>query len=78
MLVWKAMPSIYNGIAHDYQLVHLGCRAHARRYLIKAEESVSKAARSPDLVATRFVVLIGKLFAAEAHGAKWATDRGSG
>ncbi|WP_157636116.1 IS66 family transposase, partial [Burkholderia ubonensis] len=34
-----------------------------------------KAARSPDLLATRFVVLIGKLFAAEARSAKWKAER---
>ncbi|AOI68522.1 hypothetical protein WI73_02035 [Burkholderia ubonensis] len=54
---------LYIGIAHDHQLVHLGCWAHVRRGFIKAEESVPKAARSPDLLATRSVVLIGKLFA---------------
>lgn len=34
-----------------------------------------KAARSPDLLATRFVVLIGKLFSAEARSAKWTPER---
>ncbi len=46
-----------------------------RRGFIKAEESVPKAARSPDLLATRFVALIGKLFAAEARSAKWESER---
>ncbi|WP_233864683.1 IS66 family transposase [Paraburkholderia adhaesiva] len=66
---------LYNGIAHDHQLVHLGCWAHVRRGFIKAEESVPKAARSPDMLATRFVMLIGKLFAAEARGARWEPQR---
>ncbi|MBB3005087.1 transposase [Paraburkholderia tropica] len=66
---------LYNGIAHDHQLVHLGCWAHVRRGFIKAEESVPKAARSPDLLATRFVMLIGKLFAAEARSAQWKPER---
>ncbi|WP_257820250.1 IS66 family transposase [Burkholderia glumae] len=66
---------LYNGIAHDHQLVHLGCWAHVRRGFIKAEESVPKAARPPDLLATRFVALIGKLFAAEARSAKWESER---
>jgi len=66
---------LYNGIAHDHRLVHLGCWAHVRRGFIKAEESVPKAARSPDLLATRFVTLIGKLFAAEARSAKWEAKR---
>ena len=34
-----------------------------------------KAARSPDLLATRFIKLIGKLFAVEARSARWAVDR---
>ncbi|SEK15196.1 IS66 C-terminal element [Paraburkholderia tropica] len=46
-----------------------------RRGFIKAGESVPKAARSPDLLATRFVALIGKLFAAEARSAKWKPER---
>ncbi|WP_244113954.1 IS66 family transposase, partial [Burkholderia cenocepacia] len=66
---------LYNGIAHDHQLVHLGCWAHVRRGFIKAEESVPKAARSSDLLATRFVKLIGKLFTAEARSAKWTPER---
>ncbi len=65
----------YNGIAHDHQLVHLGCWAHVRRGFIKAEDSVPKAARSPDLLATRFVMLIGKLFVAETRSAKWTPER---
>jgi transposase len=65
---------LYNGIAQDHQLVHLGCWAHVRRGFIKAEESVPKAARTPDLLATRFVTLIGKLFAAEARSAKWTPE----
>ncbi len=66
---------LYNGIAHDHQLVHLGCWTHVRRGFIKAEESVPEAARSPDLLAKRFVMLIGKLFAAEARSAKWTPER---
>lgn len=66
---------LYNGIAREHQLVHLGCWAHVRRGFIKAEESVPKAARVPDLLATRFVVMIGKLFAAEARSATWKHER---
>ncbi|WP_196493035.1 IS66 family transposase [Burkholderia territorii] len=57
---------LYNGIAHNYRLVPLGCWAHVRRGFVKAEESVPKAARSPELLATHFIALIGKLFAIEA------------
>jgi transposase len=65
----------YNGIAQRYQLVHLGCWVHARRYFVKAEDNVPKAARSPDLLATRFIKLIGKLFVAEARSAEWVAER---
>jgi transposase len=65
----------YNGIAERYQLVHLGCWVHCRRYFVKAEDNVPKAARSPDLLATRFIKLIGKLFVAEARSAEWVAER---
>ncbi|WP_322067352.1 IS66 family transposase [Burkholderia ubonensis] len=66
---------LYNGIAHDHRLVHLGCWTHVRRGFVKAEDSVPKAARSPDLLATRFIGLIGRLFAAEARSVKWTPER---
>lgn len=66
---------LYNGLAVDNQLVHLGCWAHARRGFIKAEEAVPKAARTPQLTATRFVKLIGRLFAAESRSADWPAAR---
>ncbi|MFL9989684.1 IS66 family transposase, partial [Paraburkholderia sediminicola] len=50
-------------------------KAHARRYLVKAEDNVPKAARSPNLLATRFIKLIGKLFAAEARSETWTAER---
>src|ERR1700743_2272892 len=65
----------YNEIAQRYQLVHLGCWVHARRYFVKAEDNVPKAARTPDLLATRFIKLIGKLFAAEARSQTWKAER---
>jgi transposase len=66
--------ALYNGIAHE-QLVHLGCWSHARRGFIKAEEAIPKAVRSPAQLATRFVTLIAKLYAAEARSAKWDAGR---
>nr|WP_280785297.1 transposase [Paraburkholderia sp. WSM4179] len=63
--------------AERYQLVHLGCRVHCRRYFVKAEENVPKAAHPPDLLATRFIKLIGKLFVAKA-GARNGTCASSG
>ncbi|MBU9337253.1 IS66 family transposase [Burkholderia multivorans] len=65
----------YNEIAQRHQLVHLGCWVHVRRYFVKAEDNVPKAARTADLLATRFIRLIGKLFAAEARGEVWKAER---
>lgn len=66
---------LYNGIARAHQLVHLGCWAHVRRGFIKAEQAAPKALRGPHLPATQFVVLICKLFAAEARSQGWAPAR---
>ncbi len=51
----------YDDIAHRYELVHLGCWAHARRYLIEAEEALPKTKRAEHPVAG-FIERIGKLF----------------
>ena len=66
---------LYNGLARAHGLIHLGCWTHARRAFVKAEEAVPRAARSPDLIATRFLNLIGKLFKAEAQIVTWKPDR---
>ncbi|KVK81768.1 transposase [Burkholderia cepacia] len=65
----------YNDIAQRYKLEHIGCWVHLRRYFVKAEDSVPKVARTPDLLATRFIKLIGKLFAAEARTETWEAER---
>lgn len=49
--------------------------AHACRPFVKAEEATPKAARSPDLLATRFIKLIGKLYRAEARATQWSSQR---
>jgi hypothetical protein len=66
---------VYNGIAKAGGLTHLGCWVHARRPFIKAEESIPKAARSPNQLASRFVRLIGKLYRAEALAKGWTPAR---
>jgi transposase len=66
---------VYNGIAKAGGLTHLGCWVHARRPFIKAEESIPKAARSPNQLASRFVRLIGKLYRAEALAKDWTPGR---
>lgn len=66
---------VYDGIAADHGLTHLGCWVHARRPFVKAEEALPKAARSPTQLATRFIKLIGKLYRAEARAEKWSPQR---
>jgi len=65
----------YNDIAQRYELEHLGCWEHVKRYFVKAEDSVPKAARTSDLLASRFIKLIGRLFAAEARTETWEVER---
>lgn len=68
----------YNDIARRHQLVHLGCWVHLRRYFIKVKRKTAyqtKAARSPNLLATRFIKLINKPFAAETRSATWISQR---
>ena len=66
---------LYNGIAHDRQLVHPGCWTHAGRGFIKAEDAIPKLARLPDQLPTRFVRLIAKLYAAEVRSKEWKPER---
>jgi transposase len=60
----------YDKVANAYRLVHLGCWAHARRYLIEAEAALPKATRPPDHPATQMLELIGKLYEVEARWRK--------
>ena len=55
----------YNEVARVHALLHLGCWAHARRYLIEAEQAIPKPHRAEHPV-TGFITRIGKLFAVEA------------
>lgn len=55
----------YDVIASVYELVHLGRWAHARRYLIDAEETLPKAKRAEHPIAG-FLQRVGKLIAIEA------------
>lgn len=65
----------YDGIAQRHHLIHLACWTHARRGFVPAEDNVPKAARTPELLATRFIKLIGRLFAAEARSQTWKAER---
>lgn len=56
----------YNEVARANRLVHLGCWAHARRYLVEAEQSLPKERRA-DHPVTGLLTRIGRLFAVEAQ-----------
>ncbi|SDJ47091.1 Transposase [Paraburkholderia steynii] len=57
----------YNNVADTNQLVHLGCWAHARRYMIEAEENLPKSQRGRDHPVSEFTRLIGQLFVIESR-----------
>jgi len=58
---------VYNQIAQQHQLVHLGCWAHCRRYFIEALDALPKHARTPEQPAVQFIELIGQLYAVESR-----------
>jgi transposase len=45
----------YDSIAQRHHLIHLACWTHARRGFVRAEDNVQKAARTPELLAKRFI-----------------------
>jgi transposase len=57
----------YATVASVNGLVHLGCMAHARRYLVEAEAALPKATRPPDHPATQMLAVIGELYGIEAR-----------
>ncbi|PUA41306.1 hypothetical protein C5U62_32545 [Pseudomonas protegens] len=64
----------YETVAAVYQLVHLGCWAHARRYMIEAEQALPKDRRADHPVST-FLQQIGKLFAIETSTSEMASEQ---
>jgi transposase len=57
----------YDTVASVNGLVHLGCMAHARRYLVEAEAALPKATRPPDHPAPQMLAVIGELYGIEAR-----------
>jgi len=66
---------VYNRIAATRGAVHLGCWTHARRYFIEAEETIPKAARGPDQLATQFIAAIGELYAIESRAKNLSAEQ---
>ena len=58
---------VYAQVALAHDLVHLGCWAHCRRYMVEALDSLPKIARTPDKPASQFLALIARLYAVESH-----------
>jgi transposase len=57
----------YDEVARVNGLVHLACWVHARRYFVEAEAVLPKDKRDASHLSTRFIALIGELFAVEAR-----------
>lgn len=65
---------VYDGIAKNHKLVHLGCWTHCRRYFNDALQALPKDKRGPDQLAARFIGLIGKLYHIEAQARREEVD----
>jgi transposase len=77
---------VYDQLAAEHQLVHLGCWAHCRRYVVEAEDLLPKAQRSPPAdeakaadwqphLATQLRFLIGALFKVEEQAERYDPAR---
>ena len=58
---------VYDKIERANQFVHLGCWAHARRYMVDALQVLPKNARTAQQPAAQFIELIAKLYAVESR-----------
>ena len=65
---------VYDKIEKASALVHLGCWAHARRYMVDAFQALPKNARGPEQPAVQFIELIAKLYAVESRSQKLEMD----
>ena len=65
---------VYDKIEKANRLVHLGCWAHARRYMVDALQALPKSARGPEQPAAQFIELIAQLYAVEYRARKLEMD----
>ncbi len=65
---------VYDAVAKEHGLVHLGCWAHARRYFNDALQALPKEQRNAGNVAAKFLALIGKLYHVEAQAKRDGAD----
>ena len=67
---------VYNAIAGEQGLVHLGFWAHARRYFNDALQALPKDKRGPNQLPARFIALIGELYRVETLAKEAGVDAG--
>ena len=65
---------VYDAIATEHKLVHLGCWTHCRRYFNDALQVLPKDKRGPEQLPARFIDLIGKLYHIEAPARRDEAD----
>jgi transposase len=65
---------VYDAIAQQHRLVHLGCWTHCRRYFIEALQALPKDQRGPEQLPSRFIALIGQLYHVEAQARRDGVD----
>jgi transposase len=65
---------VYDAIADQHKLVHLGCWTHCRRYFHEALQALPKDKRGPDQLPARFIDLIGRLYKVEAQARRDEID----
>ena len=65
---------VYDAIAIEHKLVHLGCWTHCRRYFNDALQALPKDKRGPERLPARFIALIGKLYHIEAQARRDEVD----
>ena len=65
---------VYDAMAIEHKLVHLGCCTHCRRYFNDALQALPKDKRGPERLPARFIDLIGKLYYIEAQARRDEVD----
>jgi transposase len=65
---------VYDAIADQHKLVHLGCWTHCRRYFHEALQALPKDKRGPEQLPARFIDLIGRLYKVEAQARRDEVD----
>lgn len=65
---------VYDTIAGEHRLVHLGCWAHCRRRFHEALQALPKDKRGAEQLPARFIALIGRLYHVEVQARRDEVD----